>query len=1345
MTMNKIKERHKYKCDLPTVPVNANTTWQDTDSRSFHRAMFYYVCERYITLDQHGRIKDPVIREMAVKMRKYKESKPKRAQKIAFCPATPPGVTLSSVHDNRYNNIKDVMHPREAGAGVCAFRSSNDEGVAFKYIGASHWLPDRCQDHFTAHKSQMRKGACMEPTAMDFLGTANCQKYKLSATGHLSGNDPTFVVLVQLEPMKKDMLLGDDRPWRIIIQKPSKDGGPTLAHAITAYARGLENQMINRFGSAAIFYDQNTGQWVNTNKLNPKVLGANASKITIPWDKMNQNHRNGAKRMKQLKQRSGDPKFKASAKANQAMAEWAACFAPAVVNRQESTEVEVRVMHYSRSSKNAVAAKAAMWTTPTDTVKQWRQMMLNAKDGKVCEGIKLAKRTTTGLLARLNARLNVTTHEAKQRVVVLHHSEPTMDQICARDVKQALQEVARKQNVYLGGEAVADLKLYWSFQIPIRLKLFNVAETHYAEEFQKQCKCHAFSDQFTRVPTPTKGIQQNARHVATNSTLMLRELIQHGANERAVESLIGKVSMGAQSRLFTKPKQSLAMQMLPGMQKFISGLKKDALIPQSVVLEEFAMMVAQKLQDKAEVMHQKDPHAAGTVDELNQEELRVVDMCHKILRCTEQEKDANGVSSVCKLLMHESTVQELASRQHTPLGLMKSPRCREELAKTLDIVKRFKVMETYHEANEKARQNKRKMAHNDEESEKPATKHEASRIRGNLKLKGARTVAFRWVSNPKETPMFAISRLVSAVQAAVQPEMLLHFTAMFTSPPNDYGKEEAKYLKSLSRKPWRVNSTAEAIAVMRKMFVAINESLQEADNTQPEEHPPKLQSKDFGAMFVRLVHDHLKASALHALDKMTGITHFLVRVMYGPIRYDVQKIDKEGAASLHRKGIPRGCHLISKAEYYEMYCRVIEGNVIAYAGRAFLQAIGVAMGLPSSPATSAQCLAWFEWLFVEEAIRKKAWSMILHSEHAAMLVDDAFCWGDVLQKMPYLEDKHTYKESTCPERSAKHAKQISTHDCHHTATTREITMGGVYPRGGTNGAPLQMQFNLEHCLQNPPPYHTKAANSIPFLDTRADYINKSSSKHHAPKSTSRMIISAHAKRSMPKSKGTTYLRFTSYLSNVRKTAKSGLMDGEMYRLAHIPDLWREFVAVASRSMLDLYLQGMPYAHLLAATHGRLKNQNKYLRVKWGRTEKATTTATVLECRKGWRLGTRTLDIRNACLNLPGPARRPKCQPGDAMPMQNVNSSSGTIKMTRKGWQIAEPYKLSEKSWKNGSLVFDVTGRCNVRLQNGDELAPEGGFYYDAGRKLLHAPITGQVYFLRLEGEASGHACHQSHE
>ena len=81
---------------------------------------------------------------------------------------------------------------------------------------------------------------------------------------------------------------------------------------------------------------------------------------------------------------------------------------------------------------------------------------------------------------------------------------------------------------------------------------------------------------------------------------MLRELKQHGANERAVESLIGKVSMGAQSRLFTKPKQSLAMQMLPGMQKFISGLKKDALIPQSVVLEEFATMVAQRLQEKAE-------------------------------------------------------------------------------------------------------------------------------------------------------------------------------------------------------------------------------------------------------------------------------------------------------------------------------------------------------------------------------------------------------------------------------------------------------------------------------------------------------------------------------------------------------------------------------------------------------------------------------------------------------------------------------------------------------------------------------------------------------------------------
>ena len=71
------------------------------------------------------------------------------------------------------------------------------------------------------------------------------------------------------------------------------------------------------------------------------------------------------------------------------------------------------------------------------------------------KGMKLAKRTTTGLLARLNARLNVTTNEAKQRVVVLHHSEPKMDQTCARDVKQALHEVALKQKVHVGGEAAS--------------------------------------------------------------------------------------------------------------------------------------------------------------------------------------------------------------------------------------------------------------------------------------------------------------------------------------------------------------------------------------------------------------------------------------------------------------------------------------------------------------------------------------------------------------------------------------------------------------------------------------------------------------------------------------------------------------------------------------------------------------------------------------------------------------------------------------------------------------------------------------------------------------------------
>ena len=159
-----------------------------------------------------------------------------------------------------------------------------------------------------------------------------------------------------------------------------------MAHAMTAHARGTENQLTNGFRSAATFYDQNAGQWANANKLKPTAFGANACKIAIAWDEMTPNHRNGAKRMKQSHEGVGDPKFKASAKAMQAMAEWAACFAPRAVKRQESgTEVEARVMQCSRSSPNAVAAKAAMRATPTETAKERRQMPLHAKDGNACE------------------------------------------------------------------------------------------------------------------------------------------------------------------------------------------------------------------------------------------------------------------------------------------------------------------------------------------------------------------------------------------------------------------------------------------------------------------------------------------------------------------------------------------------------------------------------------------------------------------------------------------------------------------------------------------------------------------------------------------------------------------------------------------------------------------------------------------------------------------------------------------------------------------------------------------------------------------------------------------------
>ena len=69
MTMNE-RRKTSGKRDLPTVPIKGNATWQDAASGSFHRATFHCVRERCITLGQHGRTKDPAMRELTVKMRK---------------------------------------------------------------------------------------------------------------------------------------------------------------------------------------------------------------------------------------------------------------------------------------------------------------------------------------------------------------------------------------------------------------------------------------------------------------------------------------------------------------------------------------------------------------------------------------------------------------------------------------------------------------------------------------------------------------------------------------------------------------------------------------------------------------------------------------------------------------------------------------------------------------------------------------------------------------------------------------------------------------------------------------------------------------------------------------------------------------------------------------------------------------------------------------------------------------------------------------------------------------------------------------------------------------------------
>ena len=102
------------------------------------------------------------------------------------------------------------------------------------------------------------------------------------------------------------------------------------------------------------------------------------------------------------------------------------------------------------------------------------------------------------------------------------------------------------------------------------------------------------------------------------------------------------------------------------------------------------------------------------------------------------------------------------------------------------------------------------------------------------------------------------------------------------------------------------------------------------------------------------------------------------------------------------------------------------------------------------------------------------------------------------------------------------------------------------------------------------------------------------------------------------------------------------------------ETWHDFVQEVAELQLELFVQGIPHEELMIPLNKRLLKLKLSLRKKHQRAPDFTAKAITVRLGKLWLQGTKRLDIRNACLQHPGPQRRPHCAPGASTPLSNVD-------------------------------------------------------------------------------------------
>ena len=1283
------------KMPLPGHPGVSQATMQ----AGMHTKMYEHVSESYCARNgrhSNNEIENPCLRQLAKRLQKWEKSKPTGTQRIAFCP----GAAAPSA--------RDVIHPHDALAGGYMILSSKPKR-GYVYTGVSSNLPEREKQHQRALRRMLNGGGIYNPDDVSFLDGDKLAMYKIIAAGCLEGNPPVFIVLFELKQVDKRLLDGDARPWRHILQNLTGPTGETLANKIMKSMMKTESALMNRLQTSAATYNTVTDQWGKTPRRPDGRMGLNGSTVQSKWDTQKRDEiRTHYTVRKATKSEPSYPPFTPDQTATMALRTFVALFTTTTgPKRKGGAAGEVRAMKYARSGETEPeAAKAYLSALPAQTARDVRQILLHAEDCNVYEDLVLAKRTTATMLKRLNVRLK--THRNGRPTVVLHHLTPQCNYISAKTVVQGMQRAASQLGVFIPGEATYNLQVFWSFSKPLRLQMFNFASAGETKAASTPCNCHLFPAKF-KLATNTPGISPGSHHVATNGADVVTALKLLGADPTATESLLAKLRMGARSRLLECGQEGLTTALRVGVVDYLKSQARAGFLDEVEEIGKMADIVTDHLVESAEDGFNMDEMAATTVPNLTREEKQVGKLLCELCVVTEAEKDANGVGTVCFKLYVAAVKAELASSHYKHMGRTTSGEASTITegiqAKLLGVA----AVERFHKAakNKRAKtQTTAKRVLGRPDPTAPTTPDFAS-FRANLKTQDD-VLKFRFISNPKWTLYFDACKLIVQVESVTWPDVATAFQREFDTPPDYYTEEEAQLLASLKRKPWTVWSTDQALETADKMLRKLN-----AYGINAEE-PPAILAKDFSNMFSQLDIDFIVAANKCRLEILTGTTHVLIEVEYGPLRYKVIKLDKAGAHAAHKSGKASrpGVSLMSKEEYASLFEFLCRNSYTTFAGELCLQIFGVAMGLPCAPQMSVNTLYMFELLFVRDCIKKRAFKVLAGTADTFLMMDDMLTAGSTLHTHTYIEDVVSSTEDSIPGQPQ-----------------RMVHVSGMYPRGGTGTPPrpLQLLFNIEQDLRMHPEFSTKHAAEV----TALDFAVRCSEPDKARSLPAKLTIGCHTKLRMPKSCTTVYQPFTSAKSNVRDTCKTGLMQGEAKRLFGMARVTGEFTEVLAHRQLQMYLQGMDMEKITQATAAAMRKLSSRAYKRWKITPKEIESRTSTKLKRQWMQGTALLDVRNACRDFPGPQERPLCAPGDTEPLQNVNPER--CHRTAKHWEVALPHALCEASWEKADVCFDNTGRACVKYTSGATLCPPGGYVYNSKDKYLHAPTTGHVLFLRHRG------------